>query len=117
MLEADVSGVGSVKSQATVTVTGVERSLLHGGIAKHPARELSLDVQRDNNLHEAPQLIAALERNVGQLTTQPESRCRRRSDLQQVPADDHSAAKPTPRRVDPHLIGGRKVVEVLCPLV
>ena len=66
LVEAYLAGQGSMKRLATEA--GIDHSLRHYWIAKYRAGELSLDLRREEELVEADQQIAALERKVGQLT-------------------------------------------------
>jgi transposase-like protein len=54
------------------TRAGIDHSLLFYWIKKYRAGELSLDLRREEELVEAEQQIAALERKVGQLTMELE---------------------------------------------
>ena len=66
VVEAYLAGEGSLKGLATKA--GVDHSLVHSWLKKYHAGELSLDAQREEELIETAQHIAALERKVGQLT-------------------------------------------------
>jgi transposase-like protein len=70
LVEAYLAGEGSIKGLATRA--GIDHSLLHYWIGKYRAGELSLDLRREEELVEAEQHIAALERKVGQLTMELE---------------------------------------------
>ena len=66
LVEAYLAGEGSIKGLATRA--GIDHSLLHYWLGKYRAGELSLDLRREEELVEAEQQIAALQRKVGQLT-------------------------------------------------
>ena len=66
VVEAYLAGEGSLKGLATKA--GVDHSLVHYWLKKYHAGELTLDAQREEDLIETAQHIAALERKVGQLT-------------------------------------------------
>jgi len=66
VVEAYLAGEGSPKGLATKA--GVDHSLVHYWLKKYHAGELTLDAQREEDLIETAQHIAALERKVGQLT-------------------------------------------------
>ena len=66
VVEAYLAGEGSLKG--LVAKAEVDQSLVHYWLKKYHAGELSLDLQREEQLVETDQHIAALERKVGQLT-------------------------------------------------
>ncbi len=66
LVEAFLAGEGCVKGLATQA--GINDSLLHYWLGKYRDGTLSLDVRREEELVEAEQQIALLERKVGQLT-------------------------------------------------
>ena len=66
LVEAYLAGEGSIKGLANGA--GIDHSLLHYWLGKYRVGELTLDVAREETMHEAEQKIAALERKVGQLT-------------------------------------------------
>ena len=66
LVEAFLAGEGSMKGLATQA--GINHSLLHYWLGKYREGTLSLDVRREEELVEAEQQIAGLERKVGQLT-------------------------------------------------
>ena len=66
LVEAFLAGEGSMKGLATQA--GINHSLLHYWLGKYREGTLSLDVRREEELVEAEQPIAGLERKVGQLT-------------------------------------------------
>ena len=66
LVEAFLAGEGSIKGLATQA--GINHSLLHYWLGKYRDGALSLDVRREEELVEAEQQIAGLERKVRQLT-------------------------------------------------
>ncbi len=66
LVEAFLAGEGSMKGLATRA--GIEHSLLYYWIGKYREGALSLVLQREEELIEAEQQIAGLERKEGQLT-------------------------------------------------
>lgn len=66
LVEAFLAGEGSMKGLATKA--GINHSLLSYWIGKHRDGTLSRELRREEELVEAEQQIAALERKVGQLT-------------------------------------------------
>ncbi len=66
LVEAYLAGEGSARGLATQH--GVSHSLLRIWVEKYEKGELTLDVQREEQIREYEQKIAALERKVGQLT-------------------------------------------------
>ncbi len=66
LVEAYLAGEGSAKGLATEY--GISRSLILIWADKYRKGELTLDVQREEEIQEYQQRIAALERKVGQLT-------------------------------------------------
>ena len=70
LIDAYLAGAGSLKGLATQA--GIDHSLLHYWLKKYEAGELSVDLQREEQLLETEAHIAALERKVGQLTMELE---------------------------------------------
>jgi transposase len=70
LVEAYLAGEGSANGVATQY--GIPRSLVLIWAEKYRKGELTLDVQREEQLLEYEQKIAALERKVGQLTMELE---------------------------------------------
>lgn len=66
LVEAFLAGEGSMKGLATKA--GINHSLLAYWIGKHRDGTLSQELRREEELVEAEQQIAGLERKVGQLT-------------------------------------------------
>jgi len=66
LVEAYLAGEGSAKGLATQY--GISHTLVLIWTDKYRRGELTLDVQREEQLQEADAKIAALERKVGQLT-------------------------------------------------
>ena len=66
LVEAYFAGEGSLKGLARGA--GIDHSLLHYWLGKYRVGELTLDIAREETMHDAEQNIAALERKVGQLT-------------------------------------------------
>jgi transposase len=66
LVEAYLAGEGSAKGLATEH--GISHTLILIWTEKYRKGELTLDVQREEQIQEADAKIAALERKVGQLT-------------------------------------------------
>ncbi|MEO7962486.1 MAG: transposase [Gemmatimonadaceae bacterium] len=66
LLEEFLAGTGSVK--AIAVAAGINHSLLLYWIDKYQRGEFTLEKKRREELREASQRIAALERKIGQLT-------------------------------------------------